>query len=154
MASPSVYLTGPERERAWVAAYSELKAAFDDRNTALTRSADECISLTNERDALRDALRGVLSAEIVTSARAIDTARQALQYVDLRESRKSTEAAGRYRDAPRPTSIIDGPRKATPVAASHLACPAGGVCTNPALCANLGQCCAKALPGDITDVPF
>lgn len=37
-----------------------LQTAFDERTEALTRSADECMALAAERDALRDALRGLL----------------------------------------------------------------------------------------------
>ena len=41
--------------------YTELRRAFAERTEALTRSADECIRLTNERDALINAVRDIIA---------------------------------------------------------------------------------------------
>ncbi len=65
---------------------AEYQRAFAERTAQYTRAADECITLTNERDALRDALRNVLNAEILHSALVIAKARRVLQDVTIREN--------------------------------------------------------------------
>jgi hypothetical protein len=64
----------------------DLQRAFRERSEALSRSADECITLTNERDALRDALRAVLNAAPIDAALIVAKARRVLQTVSMRES--------------------------------------------------------------------
>lgn len=87
-----------------------MRDAFNERTEALTRSADECITLTNERNALRAALRRVLAASMQNSADAIAHAREVLQTISIRESGYRPVQFAAVLTHPAPTGIVgDGP---------------------------------------------